>query len=150
MKVNIYAIERNENDEYNKICQHFIKLFKQFGNMEIKSIFNKDIAKAHKNNIAKSAYTKIYEKYLDGYNIALDPNGKKLNSFAFSKICENKQKINFFIGGAYGFEENFLKKCDIVISLSDLTFSHKITKIILSEQIFRAFSIINNHPYHKI
>ncbi len=57
--------------------------------------------------------------------------------------------IKFFIGGAYGFEENFLKKSDQVISLGKLTMSHKIAKAVLLEQIYRGFSILTIHPYHK-
>jgi 23S rRNA (pseudouridine1915-N3)-methyltransferase len=57
--------------------------------------------------------------------------------------------VKFFIGGAYGFEKAFLDKGDKVISLSSLTFSHKIAKMVLLEQIFRGYAILHNHPYHK-
>jgi len=57
--------------------------------------------------------------------------------------------VKFFIGGAYGFEESFLKKSDKVISLGKITMSHKIAKAVLLEQIYRGFSILSNHPYHK-
>jgi len=150
IEVNIYIIEKKEIDEYSLIVEHFKKIFKQFGKLQIISIFNKDIAKAQKQEtLAKKSYTIAYEKFLNGFNIALDVNGKKVDSFKFAKILENKQKINFFIGGAYGLEKEFLKKCDLVVSLSELTFSHKLVKVVLCEQVFRGFSIINNHPYHK-
>jgi 23S rRNA (pseudouridine1915-N3)-methyltransferase len=57
--------------------------------------------------------------------------------------------IKFFIGGAYGFEEKFLSQSDAVISLGKITMSHKIAKAVLLEQIYRGFSILSNHPYHK-
>jgi 23S rRNA (pseudouridine1915-N3)-methyltransferase len=57
--------------------------------------------------------------------------------------------IKFFIGGAYGFDDAFLKKSDNVISLGNITMSHKIAKAVLLEQIYRGFSILSNHPYHK-
>jgi 23S rRNA (pseudouridine1915-N3)-methyltransferase len=57
--------------------------------------------------------------------------------------------IKFVVGGAYGFEDSFLKKSDAVISLGKLTMSHKIAKAVLLEQIYRGFSILSNHPYHK-
>ena len=60
-----------------------------------------------------------------------------------------KCPLNFFIGGAYGFEDDFLKKSDAVISLGKITMSHKIAKAVLLEQIYRGFSILTNHPYHK-
>ncbi len=57
--------------------------------------------------------------------------------------------LSFLIGGAYGFEEDFLNKGHAIISLSKLTMSHKIAKVVLLEQIYRGFSILSNHPYHK-
>ena len=86
---------------------------------------------------------------MKGYNIALDVLGKSVDSFAFSKLLEDKNEVNFFIGGAYGFQREFLDKCDATISLSNLTFAHKVATLVLSEQIFRSLAIINNHPYHK-
>jgi len=150
VKINLYIIEKKENDEYNKICEHFIKSFKKYGSLKIYSIWNKDINKAHKSSNPKQIYTTIFERYLKNqFNIALDVNGKTVNSYIFSDILKNKQKINFFIAGAYGFENDFLNNYDLVLSLSDLTLSHKIAKVVLCEQIFRGFSIIYNHPYHK-
>ena len=57
--------------------------------------------------------------------------------------------IQFYIGGAYGLEEEFLNRSDKVISLGKITMSHKIAKAVLLEQIYRGFSILSNHPYHK-
>ena len=66
-----------------------------------------------------------------------------------SEILKNKAEIVFFIGGAYGLEQGFLHECDLCVSLSSLTFSHSIARIVLSEQIYRGFCLLNNHPYHK-
>nr|MDA3945773.1 23S rRNA (pseudouridine(1915)-N(3))-methyltransferase RlmH [Helicobacteraceae bacterium] len=74
---------------------------------------------------------------------------KKRDSGKFSTLITDKIAIKFFIGGAYGLEEPFLKRCDKVISLGKITMSHKIAKVVLLEQIYRGFSILSNHPYHK-
>ena len=83
------------------------------------------------------------------FNIILHPDGKIIDSYEFSKLLDDKIAIKFFIGGAYGFEKDFLNKGDVVISLGALTMSHKIAKVVLLEQIYRGFSILTNHPYHK-
>ena len=57
--------------------------------------------------------------------------------------------MKIFIGVAYGFEDDFLKKSDVIVSLGKITMSHKIAKVVLLEQIYRGFSILTNHPYHK-
>ena len=152
MKINIYQIVKKSNDNFEPIVNDFIKMSKKYATVEIHSLFNKQISKAQTigRKESQQAYNEIFEPKLDtGYNIALDILGKKVDSFKFSDMLLNYSIINFYIGGAYGFDKNFLKKCDKVISLSDLTMAHKIANIVLCEQIFRALCIANNHPYHK-
>jgi 23S rRNA (pseudouridine1915-N3)-methyltransferase len=151
MNINLYSIAKKENDDYSKIANDLSKMIKKFAKIDDKTIFTKEISKAQtiSDMQAKKSYTNAYEPFLqNSYNIALDVEGKHLDSFEFSNILDHSN-INFFIGGAYGFEDNFLKRCDKKISLSTLTFSHKIAKIVLLEQIFRGLCIKNNHPYHK-
>ncbi len=147
----IYTIEKNSRDEFEPILKNYQKMIGKYSSLTYKSIFNNKIATSQNQTkeLAQKSYSTAYEPLLKGYNIALHPDGKLLDSFEFSKIFENNTNINFFIGGAYGFEKEFLNKCDKVISLSPLTFSHKIAKVILYEQIYRAYTIRNNHPYHK-
>lgn len=150
MKIKVITIAKYENDEYENIVSDISKMIGKFAKIECVNLFNKEIGASQTRGAseAKKIYTKYLEPYLSGYNIALDVEGKKIDSFKFSDIFETNE-ISFFIGGAYGFERDFLSKCDMVISLSELTFSHKIAKIVLYEQIFRGLAIKNNHPYHK-
>lgn len=152
MKVNIYQIAKVTNDEFEPLLKDFIKMTSKYAKLEIHNLFNKQIGKAQtiSANEAKKSYSDVFEPFLNtGYNIALDVLGSKLDSHKFSHIFENHSTINFFIGGAYGFEEQFLGKVDKIISLSDLTLAHKIANLVLVEQVFRSFCILNNHPYHK-
>jgi 23S rRNA (pseudouridine1915-N3)-methyltransferase len=123
----------------------------KFAKVEEITLFNASIAQAQSKgaNAAKSTYSLIYEPYLKGYTIALDEKGEEITSMQFSTLFENSADIRFFIGGAYGFEEQFLHRTKRVISLSRLTYAHKIAKVILLEQIYRGLCIKNNHPYHK-
>ena len=124
----------------------------RWAKVEVHSLFNKQISKAQSLGEIESqkAYKELYEPKLQaGYNIALDVLGQKLDSFKFSSLIEDKLTINFYIGGAYGFDKSFLSSCDKTISLSELTYAHKIANLVLCEQIFRSLCILNNHPYHK-
>ena len=144
MQINIYSIEKKE--DYKNIIDDYIRQSRQFADVRNVTIFNKNIAK---NNTPKS-YSESFEKYLtNGYNVALTPDGKLVDSFEFAKLLQNRQVVSFFVGGAYGLEENFKNRCDIKISLTPLTLSHKIAKLVLFEQVFRGLAINNNHPYHK-
>ena len=130
----------------------FIKMSSRFAKIEVHSLFNKQISKAQTIGEIESqkAYNEVYiPKLTSGYNIALDVLGKQIDSFEFSTLLEDKTTINFFIGGAYGFDREFLTKCDKTVSLSQLTMAHKIANLVLCEQVFRSLCILNNHPYHK-
>jgi len=150
-KIKVYTIEKEIKDEFEIIANGYKKMISRYARFEHNICFNKAIAKAQKSDInsAKKSYSTIYESKMGRFNISLDEKGKVLDSIEFSKIFQKEDEINFFIGGAYGFEKDFLNSCDEVISLSKMTFSHKIAKIVLFEQIYRALSIVNNHPYHK-
>ena len=150
-RLKVFTIEKEIKDEFKSIADSYKKMILKYAKFEHNICFNKAIAKAQKcePSKAKESYTEIYKKKRGRFNIALDEKGKMLDSIQFSEIFKREDEINFFIGGAYGFEDKFLQSCDEVISLSKLTFSHKIAKIVLFEQIYRALSIVNNHPYHK-
>lgn len=87
------------------------------------------------------------------YNILMDLNGKNLDSLEFSnnldKIRSMNSNINFIIGGSYGVHEEIKNKCQEKISFSRLTFPHQLFRVILLEQIYRSFKILNNEEYHK-
>jgi len=152
MTVDIVSIAKKERSLYEPLNKELIKMSSRFAKINDIELFNKDVTKAHtiSPEAAQSAYTKLLEQHLQGgFTVALHPDGKIINSTAFSKLLEDKIAIKFFIGGAYGFEDSFLKRCDKVISLGEITMSHKIAKVVLLEQIYRGFSILSNHPYHK-
>ena len=85
--------------------------------------------------------------------IAWDIKGSSISSNEFANLIMeysmNDHQIEFVIGGSHGLSNEVLDKSKHVISASKLTFPHRLFKIILSEQIYRACSIISNHPYHK-
>ncbi len=152
MKINILSIAKKENDHYDPIRKEYSKLISKHANLEDIVLFNKKIAHAQTQGqmAAQASYSEAFEPYLSrNYNIMLHPDGKIIDSFEFSKLLSDKMSVNFFIGGAYGFEDDFIKKSDKIISLGKLTMSHKIAKVVLLEQIYRGFSILTNHPYHK-
>lgn len=152
MTISLISIAKKERCLYDPLYQEQIKMISRFAKLEDVELFPKEIVKAHQTGVeaSKLAYTKLLEPMLGkSYSIALHPDGKKCDSLAFSKLLCDKIAIQFFIGGAFGFEESFVSRCDSVISLSELTMSHKIAKAVLLEQIYRAFTLLNNHPYHK-
>jgi 23S rRNA (pseudouridine1915-N3)-methyltransferase len=86
--------------------------------------------------------------------IALDEKGQIFSSQEFAQKIKNFannsfSNLAFIIGGANGLDESVRKKADLVLSFGKMTFPHMMVRPILAEQIYRACSILNNHPYHK-
>lgn len=153
MKITILAIGSESGSHYQKISLDLIKRLKW--NIEVKEILPK-----HSNNLSKSQIkeneanlilkaTKPRSKL-----IALDEKGKQFSSKNFAKIISDfalngNTDLTFVIGGAEGLDQKIINNCHLVISLSQMTFPHLMARTILIEQIYRAYSIINNHPYHR-
>ncbi len=84
-----------------------------------------------------------------GYQvILLDETGSQLSSTALSKKLFAGRNSVIIVGGAYGVSDTVKKRADFVWSLSDLVFPHQIVRLILAEQIYRAYTISIGHPYH--
>lgn len=85
--------------------------------------------------------------------VVLDENGKQFNSVEFSGYLQKKmnsgiKQLVFVIGGPYGFSETVYKTAKEKISLSKMTFSHQMVRLFVVEQVYRAFTILENEPYH--
>lgn len=88
----------------------------------------------------------------DDFVVLLDERGKQLASPELSQLIEKEvtlgKRIVFIIGGAYGVAEEVKRRADFVWSLSPLVFPHRLVRLILSEQLYRAQTIASNQPYH--
>ena len=153
MKINVIIVDKKGKDHlYAPLIEHYKKITKPFAKVEIIELFDKEIAKAHdiSPEAAQRSYTKSMQKYIgSGKDIVLDPSSKEVDSYDFAKLLKDNISVNFYIGGAYGFESDFLHQCNNAISFGKITLSHKLVKVVLLEQIFRGLSINHNHPYHK-
>ena len=90
----------------------------------------------------------------DSFVFTLEIKGKRYTSEAFAETIEKltvqgKSHLTFIIGGSLGLHEKVLNRSNQAISFSDMTFPHQLMRVILTEQIYRAFRIINKEPYHK-
>jgi 23S rRNA (pseudouridine1915-N3)-methyltransferase len=89
----------------------------------------------------------------DDFLVVLDEKGKEFSTLEFSSWLEkililSKKRIVFAIGGAWGFSDEVFQKADLSISLSRLTFSHQVVRLLFLEQLYRAFTVIKGKPYH--
>lgn len=94
---------------------------------------------------------KVFNK--SDYNILMDISGMEMDSLSFAKKIDNifmeNSNITFIIGGSYGVLDDLRKVCNIRLSFSKMTFPHQLFRVVLLEQIYRAFKINHNEEYHK-
>lgn len=155
IKINIIAIGKDKDKWVTDGCDHYLKLLKRFAKVEITALPHiKNAASLPPEELKKKEAEKIIAALSGGLKIALSDSGIKKDSHQFSKWLIQKAdrsggKIDFVIGGAFGLDESVYKNCDYNLSLSPITMSHQIIRLVLLEQLYRAFSISHNTDYHK-
>ena len=113
-----------------------------------------DISNLNKNDLIEKEGHNILDDIKDkDYVITLDINGVKMDSVTFADTLSKTLIINsnivFIVGGSYGLSNSVSNRSNFKLSFSDLTFPHQLFRVILLEQIYRAFKINNNEEYHK-
>jgi 23S rRNA (pseudouridine1915-N3)-methyltransferase len=105
-------------------------------------------------NVKKEEGTELMKKIQPSdFIVLLDERGKEMNSIEFAAFIEKKmatgtKRMVFVIGGAYGFSSELYQRANEKISLSKMTFSHQLVRLVFMEQFYRAFTIIRGEPYH--
>lgn len=156
IKINAVVVGRVKENYYSEAVAEYSKRLSRFCDFKIIEIAEENYSKTDDGIIAeikKKEGERILKK-VSGYCIATAINGKKLSSDKFAEKIKNlavsgKGEITFIIGGSYGLSDDVLNFADELISFSDMTFPHTLFRVMLTEQIYRAFSIINGVAYHK-
>lgn len=158
MRIKIYAIGKIK-DFYKAGCDEYIKRLSNYCQIEIIECKDEAISVNPNESEIKKVKDLEGEKVLkivkpNEYLIGLDLQQKELDSIQFSRYMFEKlqfsgSNISFVIGGSYGLCDKLKERLNDSISLSKLTFLHQMSRLILLEQIYRAFKINNNETYHK-
>ena len=154
MRCKIISINHRPSTWEKKAIEFYSKQLPssfKVSHIEIKPSSSKSM---NSKSILKMEGVEILKHVDDNAHVILwDRKGKEINSITFAKLIEcqanNGKKINFIIGGAYGSSDDLFKRSQLILSASQLTFAHRLFKIFLMEQIYRASAINRNHPYHK-
>ena len=159
MKIKIYAIGKIKEKYLQFGIDEYLLRIKPYSQIEIVEVNDEPINEnPHQADIVKAINTEgsrvIKLVKSNEYLIGLDLNRKELNSVEFAQYLNKKlvlggSSISFVIGGSYGLSDELKNRCNDFISLSKMTFLHQMTRLILLEQIYRAFKINNNEVYHK-
>lgn len=150
--MHLLVVGKLSSKEIQKLEDDYLKRLKKPG-LKIHEL------KAHAENLAKESteiINKIKTLFKTGspHIILMTEGGKIMDSPDFSKYISTKRelhgdKVVFIIGGAAGFGAEIIKMASAKLSLSPLTFPHKLARLLLIEQLYRAETISSGHPYHK-
>lgn len=159
MKIRIIAIGKIKENYLKSGIDEYLKRIKPYSQIEIIEVMDEPISDNPNESIIKMAKDKEGQKVLkylkpSDYVISLDLNKKEFSSEEFASFLNKrfeiaKSNITFIIGGSYGLSDELKNRANEAISLSKMTFLHQMTRLILLEQIYRAFKINRNEVYHK-
>ncbi len=159
MKITIISVGKIKEKFFVDAIEEYSKRLSKYCNLniiEVKDEKTKENASSNEEDIIKETEGKrIIEKISNSSKvIALAIEGKQFDSIELAKEIENYRvsgvsDLTFIIGGSLGLHKSVLDKADMKLSFSKMTFPHQLMRVILLEQIYRSFRIINNEPYHK-
>jgi 23S rRNA (pseudouridine1915-N3)-methyltransferase len=159
MNITLVTVGKIKEKFYSEAIAEYSKRLSRYCKLEIVEVADEKTPDNASEVMETQIKLKEAERILknvreDSYCIALAIDGKKYNSVDFARHIEKlgvagKSNIAFVIGGSLGLHESVLKRADEKISFSDMTFPHQLMRVILLEQIYRGYRIINNEPYHK-
>lgn len=159
MKISIVCVGKIKESFYRQAIEEYAKRLSKYCKLEIIEVADEKTpdkaSEALESQIKEKEADRILEKIKeDAYVFTLEIKGKAYTSEGFAEMIQKttvqgKSHLVFVIGGSLGLHEKVLKRSNHAISFSDMTFPHQLMRVILTEQIYRAFRIINGEPYHK-
>ncbi len=156
IRLNFIMVDRTRASYIKEGEEEYLKRLKRFISYKWTEVRPVKISKGVSDEeVIRREGEHIIEKIEHGdYLIVLDKGGRQYSSEGFASLIkkladENRGQVCFIIGGPLGLSEDVKKKANLIISLSEMTLTHEMVRLILTEQIYRAFTIMEGHKYHK-
>lgn len=139
MRIALLYIGKPRDANANALAEEYLKRAARYARCEMREI--------------DPARFDVWSKHPSAAKVLLDPAGKTFNSSGFAEFVRNAENhardLVFVIGGASGYPAGWREKADLLLSLSSLTFPHEFARVMVAEQLYRAFTILRGHPYSK-
>lgn len=160
MDIKIIAVGKIKEKFYKQAIEEYLKRMQTYNNIEIIEVADEPAGENLSEKEIEQVKDKEGEKILnkvkdDDYVVSLEILEKQETSESFAKFIETEmaegfgRNLVFIIGGSNGLSKNVSQRANKKQSFSKMTYPHQLMRVILIEQIYRAFRIINGHPYHK-
>ena len=155
MKTIFIVIGKTTDKHIDTLTQEYLKRINHYMPFEIQVIPELRNAKSLSQDVQKEQEAELLKKNLQpgDYVVLLDEHGKERRSIDFAswmqkRITSSPRRMVFVVGGPYGFAPQIHKLAQEEISLSQMTFSHQMIRLLFVEQVYRAMTILNGEPYH--
>lgn len=155
MTIKLLAIGKTDSSQLKELIEVYQKRLQHYVNFEIELIPDLKKTKNLSEDQQKDKEGELILKRLAPTDVLIlfDEKGKQYTSIEFSSFLQKKmnsgiKQLVFLIGGPYGFSNEIYAKASGKISLSKMTFSHQMVRLFITEQIYRAYTILKNEPYH--
>jgi len=155
MKIKLIVIGKTSEAYLREGIDGYLKRLVRYGDIDLEvlpEVRNKAVLPIDKLKVAE-AQVVLKKLEVTDYVVLLDDKGKQLSSEGLAelvtkRLTSGRGRFVFLVGGAYGFDKVLYDRADLKLSLSLMTFSHQMVRLIFLEQLYRAFTIIKNEPYH--
>jgi 23S rRNA (pseudouridine1915-N3)-methyltransferase len=155
MKITLFAVGKTDDSRIEQLTQMYVDRLQHYINFELELIPDLKKTKNLSEDQQKNEEGKLILNKLEKSDFVtiLDEKGKKYTSINFAELINKRsvsglKRLVFIIGGPYGFSADVYARANSKLSLSDMTFSHQMVRLFAVEQIYRAFTILRNEPYH--
>ena len=152
MKIHSWWEGKTKNEHIQALITEYLKRLQGFVDFHCEEI--KDSKKRGKTLKLNLGQQNLLRKHKNSFKVFLDPQGLQMTSKEFSHwlnghALRSTKKILFLVGGPEGFSSTFLKNADMRFSLTRMTLTHEWARVLLLEQLYRAFTILRGHPYGR-
>lgn len=151
--IKLICVGKVKDDSLKSLINDYQKRIQKYHKLEVIEVKDEPIRDNEKEVLEIEAERILNKVDKDDYVILLDLHGESLDSISFAKKIDqlflNYSKITFVIGGSLGLGEKIRNRANFGLKLSDMTFLHQMTRLIILEQIYRSFKILNHETYHK-
>ena len=155
MQIKLLAVGKTDHPAIQQLADEYIKRLGFYIRFDFEPIPDLKNTKSFSESLQKEKEGELILKKLQPSDelILLDENGKNYSSVDFADFIQKKmnsglKQLVFVIGGPYGFSDAVYRRANGKLSLSKMTFSHQMVRVFFIEQLYRAFTILRNEPYH--
>ena len=160
MDIKIIAVGKIKEKFYKEAIDEYLKRMQAYNRLEIIEVADEMAAETLSEKELEQVKEKEGERILgkiskEDYVVSLEILGKQMDSIEFAKFIENEmaegfgRNLVFIIGGSNGLAKEVSQRSNKKLSFGKMTYPHQLMRVILTEQVYRAYRIINGHPYHK-